>query len=108
MVFDGNGNYTFTGQRMSSALGQAVNLTAQGTYAVAANGLIAVASLVDPRQMAYGESPLLGPSAFASERHRGNPSVDTLIGIPAGTNVNNASAEWELLGLAISSFPTPT
>src|ERR1035438_10128376 len=40
MTFDGNGNYTFTGQKADSTAGSTAQaFTASGIYSVAANGL---------------------------------------------------------------------
>jgi len=48
MTFDGNGNYTFTGQELNSMVGTtAVAYSTSGVYAVSASGLVQIATPID-------------------------------------------------------------
>lgn len=48
MTFDGNGNYTFTGQELNSAVGTtAVAYTTTGVYSVSASGLVQIQTPID-------------------------------------------------------------
>jgi uncharacterized protein (TIGR03437 family) len=48
MTFDGNGNYTFTGQELNSLVGStAVAYSTSGVYAVSASGLVQISTPID-------------------------------------------------------------
>ena len=90
-TFDGKGSFTFTGQSAASAsAGTAANLTATGSYQVAANGFIKLTSLADNTDTCFGGISALGPAAFVASATEGT-GVDILIAIPAGANVSNAT-----------------
>lgn len=90
VAFDGNGGYSFTGQGASSSSGANANLRFDGTYKVAANGFLRMTCLVDNSDVDYGGISALGPSAFVASATEGS-SVSVLVGIPAGSNVNNGA-----------------
>jgi uncharacterized protein (TIGR03437 family) len=89
-TFDGKGNYSFNGQGMNTGSGPVASLALNGTYLVAANGLLAISSLVGGKDFAYGGVSAIGASAFVASATEGT-NVDILIGIPAGANVTNAT-----------------
>jgi uncharacterized protein (TIGR03437 family) len=92
-AFDGAGNYTFSGQIADSASQTgASSTTSSGTYAVAANGFLRIASFAGNGAIAYGGVGAVGPFAFtasATENH--SPVFDLMVGIPIGSSVSNAS-----------------
>src|SRR5437660_1229469 len=62
MTFDGNGNYTFTGQLTDTQPGASQQLyTTQGGYAVASNGLIVIQSPIDNTVSEFGGVGAAGP-----------------------------------------------
>jgi uncharacterized protein (TIGR03437 family) len=89
LTFDGNGNYSFTGQGMKSGAAVAA-LTATGTYKLAANGFFAINSLVANTDVAYGGISSLGPSAFVASATEGT-NVDIIVGIPVSTAASAAT-----------------
>lgn len=89
-VFDGNGNYTFTGQGTNLASGPNTALTLSGAYSVGSNGFFQMQSLADPTDTEFGGVSSLGPSAFvASATEQAN--VTMMVGIPIGSTVSNSS-----------------
>jgi uncharacterized protein (TIGR03437 family) len=95
-TFDGNGNYTFTGQGTTLASGPNANVSLSGTYNVASNSLLEIQSLaqtfLDPTttDVDFGGVAAIGPGAFvASATEQSN--VTMLVGIPAGSNVSNTA-----------------
>src|SRR5437763_7049094 len=67
MTFDGNGNYTFTGQLADTQPGASSTLfTATGQYAVASNGLVAIQSPIDNTVYEFGGVGAPGPSAIVA------------------------------------------
>ena len=93
-TFDGNGNYTFKGQgaTLAGGLNSAVSLT--GTYAVAANGFLVIASpagmLAGVTDSDYGGVSAVGPSAFVASATE-STNVTSLIAIPAAPGATNGS-----------------
>jgi|ERR1035438_3638533 uncharacterized protein (TIGR03437 family) len=92
-AFDGAGNYTFSGQIADSASQTgASSTTSSGTYAVAANGFLKIASFAGNGAIAYGGVGAVGPFAFtASATENPSPVFDLMVGIPIGSSVSNAS-----------------
>ena len=92
-LVDGAGNYHFSGQLADSASQTGTSsTTSSGTYAVAANGFLRIASFAGNGAIAYGGVGAVGPSAFtASATENPSPVFDLMVGIPIGSNVSNAS-----------------
>jgi len=93
MTFDGNGNYSFTGQWTDTQPGGSVLLyTTQGGYAVASNGLIAIQSPIDNSVYEFGGVGAAGPAAIVASSTEG-PYSDVFVAIPAGSGVSNGSVQ---------------
>lgn len=96
ITFDGQGNYMFSGTLMDSSSGQTSTITGQiGTYDLAANGLCAIADLIDNTQTDFGATGLVRtaglPSIVASATE--GPQKNILVAIPAGSSITNASLQ---------------
>jgi uncharacterized protein (TIGR03437 family) len=88
--FDGAGNYTFTGQ----ITGTSGTASSTGTYAVAANGFLRIASLASTGVIAFGGVGAVGPSAFtASATENSTPVFDLMVGVPIGAGVSDANVK---------------
>ncbi|MGD0436942.1 MAG: hypothetical protein ABSB86_10790 [Bryobacteraceae bacterium] len=100
-TFDGAGNYNFSGQLSNSTSTTASSASYSGTYAVAANGFLRIASFAlagafpsNTATFAYGGVGAVGPSAFtASATESSSPVFDVIVGIPVGSSVSNASLQ---------------
>lgn len=94
MTFDGNGNYTFTGQKTDSTAGSApaAYTISKGTYALAANGLLQLQNPFDSTDIDYGGVGAIGPSAFVASATEGAYD-DILVGIPISTSASNSSVQ---------------
>jgi uncharacterized protein (TIGR03437 family) len=92
-TFDGAGHYSFSGQLTSSTSTPETRTTSStGTYAVAANGFLKIASFASNGATAFGGVGGVGPSAFtASATENSSPVFDAIVGIPIGAGVSNAS-----------------
>lgn len=99
-TFDGAGHYSFSGQLADSLSASGTrSATYGGTYAVAANGFLRIASFAltgafptSSVTNAYGGVGAVGPSAFtASATENASPVFDLMVGIPMGPGVSNAS-----------------
>jgi len=87
--FDGAGNYTFTGQLTGTG-----STASSGTYAVAANGFLRIASFASTGITAFGGVGAVGPSAFtASATENSSRVFDLMVGIPIGASVSNANVK---------------
>jgi uncharacterized protein (TIGR03437 family) len=93
MTFDGNGNYSFSGQKTDTTAGStAQTFSASGQYSVAANGLAQIQSLFDNTDTEYGAVSGIGPYAIVASATEGQYD-DVFIAIPVGSNVSNASIQ---------------
>ena len=101
MTFDGNGNYTFSGKESKQGGATNADLSLSGTYKAAANGFVTIQSVADPTDSEYGGiSGPVGPNAFtASATEKKNLSI--MVGIPAGSNLSNASLTGSWSGASI-------
>lgn len=100
VTFDGNGNYSFSGQVMVSTAGSTASTTSvTGTYKVSANHLLELTSLftyvygtgATPATITeYGGVAAVGPGAFVASATEGE-YYDIFVGIPVPANVTNAS-----------------
>ncbi len=101
-TFDGGGNYTFSGQLADSTSKAGPGSTSSsGTYSVAANGFLKIASFAiagaspsSAATFAYGGVGAVGPSAFtASATENSSQLFDLIVAIPIGSSVSNASVK---------------
>jgi len=90
VTFNGKGTYTFKGQSNSLASGANASVSLTGTYNVGSNGFLRMQGLADQTVFEFGGVGSVGPSAFVASATEGF-DVDIMIGIPAGSNVSNAS-----------------
>jgi uncharacterized protein (TIGR03437 family) len=99
-TFDGAGKYSFNGQLSSSAgIAGSASASVQGTYAVAANGLLRISSValtgafpLSVVTFAFGGVGGVGPSAFtASATENASQLFDLMVAIPVGSAASNAS-----------------
>jgi uncharacterized protein (TIGR03437 family) len=102
-TFDGNGNYTFTGQGTSLTSGPNSALSLSGAYTVGSNGFFQMQSLADPTDTEFGGVSSLGPSAFVASATE-DSNVTMMVGIPIGSSVSNASFKGNYTAGAID-FP---
>ena len=93
MTFDGNGNYTFSGQKTdSSASSTAQSYTTSGMYNVASNGMVQIQNPIDSTDVDYGGIGAVGPNGIVASATEG-PYDDIFIAIPAGTSASNSSVQ---------------
>ena len=92
MTFDGNGNYSFTGQLMNSQTGQPQSYSISARYAVGANCLLKLQNPIDSKDTDSGAVGALGPNAFVASATEGSYH-DILVGIPAGSKASNSSLQ---------------
>jgi uncharacterized protein (TIGR03437 family) len=98
MKFDGNGNYTFTGQLYDTAGGTVSGgctngvgaCTQTGQYAVGANGMITIQNPIDNTDYIYGGVSAAGPSAIVGSSTEGL-NDDVFIAIPVASSVSNGA-----------------
>ncbi len=96
--FDGNGNYSFTGQLYDSAGGSVSGgctngngaCTATGPYTLGANGLFEMQNIIDSTDTVYGGVAAIGPSALVGSSTE-SVNDDVFIAIPVSSNVSNSS-----------------
>jgi uncharacterized protein (TIGR03437 family) len=93
ITFDGKGGYVFNG----------AGVTANGSYGLAANGLLYIQSIADNTQNAFGGLSAVGPTAFVASATEGT-SADLIVAIPAAAGANNASLKGSYTGGYIA-FP---
>jgi uncharacterized protein (TIGR03437 family) len=98
--FDGAGSYMFSGQLTDSATTTgATTASFSGTYALAANGFLKIASFAltgafptSNVTFAYGGVGAVGPFAFtASATENSSPVFDLIVGVPIGSRVSATS-----------------
>jgi uncharacterized protein (TIGR03437 family) len=101
-TFDGAGNYTFSGQLADSASKAGPgSASSSGTYSVAANGFLKIASFAitgafpaSAATFAYGGVGAVGPSAFTASATESSSQVfDLIVAIPIGPGVSTASVK---------------
>jgi uncharacterized protein (TIGR03437 family) len=107
VTFDGNGNYNFSGQVMTSGASAASTMSIAGTYKCAANRMLKIQSLfhainsLDDLNAAYGGVGAPGPNAFVASTTE-EQNYDLLIGIPIASSTNSLSGGYSA---AYLSFP---
>ena len=91
IVFDGNGGYTFNGQLLDSSKSttQPQSYSVSGGYAVAANGMAQIQSLIADQDFIFGA---FTQSVFAGSSTEGQLN-DLIIAIPAGVGASNAALQ---------------
>jgi len=83
MTFDGNGNYTFAGQKLDNANGNtAAAFTTTGVYAVSASGLVQIQNPYDNTDTEYGGIGGAGEIVASSTEYIYD---DIFVAIPAGS-----------------------
>jgi uncharacterized protein (TIGR03437 family) len=83
MTFDGNGNYSFTGQELDSAKGSTPSsFNASGTYAVSASGLVQIQNPIDNTDTEFGG--VGGSNEIVASATEGQYD-DIFVAIPAGS-----------------------
>jgi len=92
MAFSGSGQFQFRGQILDSTVqGGPVQTSITGTFAVAANGLLKIQSLVGATasgpDTVWGGVGAAGPNAFVGSATDG-PNYDIMVGIPLARNVD--------------------
>ena len=96
MTFDGQGNYSFTGQKMDTRAAAPVNVTGQlGQYALAANGFIVLQDPLDLAQFLFGgaaASGNAGPVALVASITEG-PHRCIFVALPAGSSFSTATVQ---------------
>lgn len=100
VAFDGNGNYSFSGQVMDSTSGSGASTTSvTGTYKVSANNLLQLTSIfpniygtgtLAATNAEFGGVGAVGPAAFVASATEGQ-NYDIFVGIPISANATNAS-----------------
>ena len=91
-TFDGNGNYTFSGQMADSQAAQPQSYSVSGEYRLAPNGFFQIQNLIDTNDIDFGGVGAVGPSAIVASAAEGTYH-DVLIAIPAGTGVSNSTLQ---------------
>jgi uncharacterized protein (TIGR03437 family) len=92
MTFDGQGGYTFNGQKMDSMVpgsATAYSVT-NGTYAVESNGMAQIQNLLDHTDTEYGAVTGVGPASIVASATEGAYN-DVFVAIQAGSGATNSS-----------------
>jgi len=91
-TFDGNGNYTFSGQMADTQVAQPQTYSVSGQYQLAPNGFFQIQNLIDTNDIDFGGVGAVGPSAIVASATEGSYH-DVLVAIPAGTGVSNSTLQ---------------
>ena len=91
-TFDGNGNYTFSGQMADSQAAQTQSYSVSGQYRLAPNGFFQIQNLIDTNDIDFGGVGAVGPSTIVASATEGTYH-DVLIAIPAGTGASNSTLQ---------------
>jgi uncharacterized protein (TIGR03437 family) len=91
-TFDGNGNYTFTGQLADTQAGQPQSYSMSGKYNLALNGLFQIQNPIDTTDTEYGAVGAIGPSAIVASATEGSYN-DVFVAIPAATGASNSTLQ---------------
>jgi len=92
MTFDGNGNYTFSGQITDTNVGgPAAAYSTGGTYSVESNGMAQIQDPIpDSNDTEYGAIAGVGPISIVASATEGAYN-DVFIAVQAGSGVTNGS-----------------
>lgn len=98
MTFDGNGNYSFSGQIVDTTAGSsATPYSVSGMYAVESNGLMQIQNPIDTTQIDYGGVGAIGPSAIVASATESNGTYnDIFVAIPVSTGVNSVQGTYQM------------
>jgi uncharacterized protein (TIGR03437 family) len=91
-TFDGNGNYTFSGQIADTQAAQPQSYSVNGQYQLAPNGFFQIQNLIDTNDIDFGGVGAVGPSAIVASATEGTYH-DVLVAIPAGTGASNGTLQ---------------
>ena len=91
-TFDGNGNYTFSGQMADTQAAQPQSYSVSGQYRLAPNGFFQIQNLIDTNDIDFGGVGAVGPSAIVASATEGTYH-DVLVAIPAGSGVSNGTLQ---------------
>jgi uncharacterized protein (TIGR03437 family) len=91
-TFDGNGNYTFSGQMADTQVAQPQSYSVSGQYRLAPNGFFQIQNLIDTTDIDFGGVGAVGPSAIVASATEGSYH-DVLVAIPAGSGVSNSTLQ---------------
>ena len=92
VTFDGNGNYSFSGQIADTQMAQPQSYSVNGKYILASNGLFQLQNPIDTTDTDYGGVGAVGPSAIVASATEG-PYHDVLVAIPAGSGLSASSLQ---------------
>ena len=93
MTFDGNGNYTFTGQKTDTQSGgTAQNYSTSGMYKVSSNAMVQIQNPIDSTDTEFGGLGAIGPSAIVASATEGSYN-DIFVAIPAGSGISNSGVQ---------------
>jgi uncharacterized protein (TIGR03437 family) len=85
MTFDGNGNYTFTGQELNSTVGTtAVAYSTSGIYAVSSSGLVQIGTPIDIDNQDIEFGGVGASGEVVASATEGGQYEDIFIAIPEG------------------------
>lgn len=91
ITFDGNGNYTFTGQLCDTANSSTAQThSTSGQYALGANGIFQMQNPIDTTDTIYGGVSGAGPTAIVGSSTEG-VNDDIFIAVPVSSSVSNGS-----------------
>ncbi|MBV8819075.1 MAG: hypothetical protein JO022_12010 [Acidobacteriaceae bacterium] len=90
MNFDGNGNYSFTGQLSTSTVssGTPQSFSTSGSYAITAGGLLRMDDPLSSGDSLFGG---VGNSAFVASATESQTALDLMVGVPIASSVSNAA-----------------
>ena len=92
VTFDGNGNFTFSGQMADTQVAQPQSYSVSGQYRLAPNGFFQIQNLIDSNDIDFGGVGAVGPSAIVASATEGTYH-DVLVAIPAGAGVSNSTLQ---------------
>jgi len=91
MTFDGNGNYTFSGQKTDTNVGgPAAAYSTSGLYSVESNGMAQLTNPIDKTDTEFGAIAGVGPMSIVASATKG-AYLDVFIAVQAGSGVTNGS-----------------
>jgi uncharacterized protein (TIGR03437 family) len=98
MTFDGNGNYSFTGQMLDTQVGTTAQpYSTSGSYAVESNGMAQIQDPIDDTDTEYGAIAGVGPVAIVASATEPTASGtiynDVFVAIEAGSGASNSSVK---------------
>ena len=96
ITFDGNGNYTFTGQMADSQTAQPQSYSTSGQYQLAPNGFFQMQNPIDTNDIDFGAVGAVGPSAIVASATEGSYN-DLLVAIPAGAGASNSTLQGNFI-----------